>query len=46
MEIFNLSPVEPYGSNCYLLYSSGEFAVIDPSADYSKALKKYPHREK
>ena len=45
MDIYNLSPVEPYGSNCYLLSSSGEFAVVDPSADYQSALKKYPEIE-
>lgn len=42
LEIINLRPDEPYGSNCYLIGSSGEYAVIDPSADYSSALKKYP----
>lgn len=45
MDIYNLSPVEPYGSNCYLLSSSGEFAVVDPSADYQSAFKKYPEIE-
>ena len=42
MDIFNLLPIEPYGSNCYLLSSNGEFAVIDPSADYNEVLKKHP----
>ena len=42
LDIRNLRPTEPYGSNCYLLSSSGEFAVVDPSADYEEALKKYP----
>ena len=45
MDIYNLSPVEPYGSNCYLLSSSGEFVVVDPSADYSTALKMHPEIE-
>lgn len=45
MDIYNLSPVEPYGSNCYLLSSSGEFAVVDPSADYSAVLRSYPEIE-
>ena len=45
MYIYNLSPVEPYGSNCYLLSSSGEFVVVDPSADYSTALKMHPEIE-
>ena len=45
MHIYNLSPVEPYGSNCYLLSSSGEFVVVDPSADYSTALKMHPEIE-
>lgn len=42
MDIYNLLPVEPYGSNCYLLSSNGEYAVIDPSADYNEALKIHP----
>ena len=42
MDIYNLSPVEPYGSNCYLISSNGEYAVIDPSADYDEALKTHP----
>ena len=41
----NLRPIYPYGSNCYLLASNGEYAVIDPSADYSEALKKHPEIE-
>lgn len=45
LEIRNLRPIEPYGSNCYLLSSSGEFAVIDPSADYEEALLAYPEIE-
>ena len=45
MDIYNLSPVEPYGSNCYLLSSSGEYAVVDPSADYSEALRSHPEIE-
>ena len=45
MHIYNLSPDEPYGSNCYLLSSSGEFVVVDPSADYSTALKMHPEIE-
>lgn len=45
MDISCLSPTEPYGSNCYLLSSSGEFAVIDPSADYSTALRLHPEIE-
>ena len=42
LEIFNLIASEPYGSNCYLLASDGEYAVIDPSADYNRALQMYP----
>ena len=42
MDIINLKPVESYGSNCYLLSSDGEYAVIDPSADYQETLNKYP----
>ena len=45
LNIHNLLPSEVYGSNCYLLSSGGEFAVIDPSADYSKALEDHPEIE-
>ena len=45
MDICNLLPIEPYGSNCYLLSSRGEFAVIDPSADYNQVLKAHPEIE-
>ena len=45
LEIRNLQPIEKYGSNCYLLSSGGEYAVIDPSADYSEALSIYPEIE-
>lgn len=42
LNIINLQPLEPYGSNCYLLESNGEYAVIDPSADYLTVASKYP----
>ena len=45
MNICNLLPVVPYGSNCYLLSSCGEFAVIDPSADYNQVLEAHPEIE-
>ena len=37
-----LAPVEPYGSNCYLISSGNEYAIIDPSADYIKTLDTHP----
>lgn len=40
--IHSLQPIEPYGSNCYLISSGDEYIVIDPSADYESALSKYP----
>ena len=42
LNIRNLTPIMPYGSNCYLLSSSDEYVLIDPSADYSDAVKLYP----
>lgn len=42
LEILNLQPKEPYGSNCYLISSNGEYAVIDPSADFKGAVERYP----
>ena len=45
LDVRNLRPIVPYGSNCYLISSGGEYAVIDPSADYSAAVKRYPEIE-
>ncbi len=42
LDIWKLQPSAPYGSNCYLISSSGEFAVIDPSADYYESIKAHP----
>lgn len=42
LNIRKLRPVEPYGSNCYLLSSLDEYAIIDPSADYDEAVAQYP----
>ena len=39
MEIYNLFPGS-FGSNCYLLISGNQAAVIDPSADADKILQK------
>ncbi len=39
MEIYNLFPGS-FGSNCYLLVSGGEAAVVDPSADADIILQK------
>ena len=39
MEIYNLFPGS-FGSNCYLLISGNQAAVIDPSADAEKILQK------
>ena len=44
-DICNLQPISQYGSNCYLLSSNGEFAIIDPSADYEKTVKLHPEIE-
>ncbi len=42
IEIYKLSSQVPWGSNCYILHSSGDYAVVDPSVDYSEALSKFP----
>lgn len=39
MEIYNLFPGS-FGSNCYLLISGDQAAVVDPSADADKILQK------
>lgn len=31
----------PYGSNCYVLESNGEYAIVDPSVSYSDFSNKY-----
>ena len=45
MDICKLSPTAPYGSNCYLIASGDEYAVVDPSADYYDALAEHPEIE-
>ena len=42
INIYSLKPSVPYGSNCYLLASAGEYAIIDPSADVADALERFP----
>ena len=44
MEIYNLFPGS-FGSNCYLLISGNQAAVIDPSADADVILKKLAEKE-
>lgn len=39
LNLYTLSPRDYFGSNCYLLESCGDFAVIDPSIEYLEALK-------
>ena len=41
MQICNLQPIVPYGSNCYLISLDDKYVIIDPSADYSEAVKWY-----
>ena len=42
LEILMLTAKEPYGSNCYLISSDNEYAVIDPSADFMTAAAEHP----
>ncbi len=42
IEIQKLNPSVEYGSNCYLISSSVEYAVIDPSADCKALLNRDP----
>ncbi len=42
IEIHSLKPVEPYGSNCYLISSGDEYILIDPSADFNTAISRFP----
>ena len=42
LNLYTLSPKDYFGSNCYLIESGGEFAVIDPSVEYKEALRLHP----
>lgn len=42
LNIFVQSPTLPYGSNMYILESCGEYALIDPSSEYSDVALRYP----
>lgn len=42
LKIHTLTKVESFLSNCYLIESKGEWAVIDPSIDYLEAIRSYP----
>ena len=45
MQICNLEPIVPYGSNCYLISLDDKYIVIDPSADYFEAVRRFPDIE-
>lgn len=38
MKIEHLPPSHPFSSNCYLINSGSEFAVVDPSTKYDEAM--------
>ena len=42
LSLYTVSPKDYFGSNCYLLESEGDFAVIDPSIKYEEALRLHP----
>lgn len=42
LKIIKLTPDGYFGSNCYLIGSDDEYAVIDPSVSYSRALAEHP----
>lgn len=42
LHIFKLVPNGYFGSNCYIIESGGEWAVVDPSVEYSVAVRSYP----
>ncbi len=45
IEVYSFCPTDYFGSNCYLLESGGEYAVVDPSVEYGKVLDKHPEIE-
>lgn len=42
LNVYQLSPKETFGSNMYILESENEYAVIDPSVDFSSAAARFP----
>ena len=42
MQISSFVPQNYFGSNCYLLSDSDEYAIIDPSVEYEEIISKHP----
>lgn len=42
MNIYTYCPKDYFGSNCYVIGSAGEYAVIDPSVDYAQVVAEHP----
>lgn len=42
IKIYSFSPTDYFGSNCYLVESGGEYAVIDPSVEYKRVIEQHP----
>jgi len=42
VEIFTYTPRDYFGSNTYLISSDDEWAVVDPSVDYSEVEREHP----
>ena len=45
MNILRFDTVYPFGSNCYMLESCGEAAIIDPSAPYDSIISKLSYKD-
>ena len=45
MNIYTLYPRGYFASNCYLIEDNGSWAVVDPSVDFTEAIKKHPDLE-
>jgi len=45
LKIYTYAPKNYFGSNCYLICSGEEYAVIDPSVDYNIVVSEHPEIE-
>ena len=42
LKIYSFAPKNYFGSNTYVLYSNGEFAIVDPSVSYESVIREIP----
>ena len=42
IKVLSFTPTEYFGSNCFLINSDGEYAVVDPSVEYKMIEAQHP----